>query len=117
MDWDDTIFDRGELLSHLDDLQISHYYELDELLVRTTKNTRTGNEFSFMLTELALGSLVGDVFYSGFQAEIHRNGPDPHRLEGNATLPSSFWIRFKEEVRPSCWLVHDRSLHHDPISS
>ena len=49
MDWDDTIFDRGELLSHLDDLQISHYYELDELLVRTTKNTRTGNEFSFML--------------------------------------------------------------------
>ncbi|EKM58681.1 uncharacterized protein PHACADRAFT_253168 [Phanerochaete carnosa HHB-10118-sp] len=99
MDWDPEIFDRLAFEDHLDDLGILGDHAVDELLVRTTENTRSGNEFGFKPTHLNIGTLKGHTFYSGFDSRVERNGLNIQKPTGEP-LPSSFWIRFKEEVVP-----------------
>ncbi|PSR72360.1 hypothetical protein PHLCEN_2v11766 [Hermanssonia centrifuga] len=101
MDWDDEKYDREELHDHLGELEILRDHSVEDLLVRTTQNTRTGNEFGFKPTEIALGltSASKTCFYSGFKRMVDRKGLSV--LSGEET-PSSFWICFQEEVEFSC---------------
>lgn len=97
MDWSHDIFDVSDFEDHLDSLGILNDYTVDGLLVRTTKNTRTGNEFGFKPIHLAIGTVKDETFYGGFESQVEREGIDVHKPTGNP-LPSSFWIRFTEEV-------------------
>lgn len=98
MDWDNDVFSRDELEQNLGSLGVLQNYSVDELLVRTTKNTRTGNEFGFKPTELSLGVIKGEEYYSGFHGKVNRDGPNIHHKDEEACHPSSFWIRFAEKV-------------------
>ena len=95
MDWDDEIFDRNEFETHLDSLAILQNHTVDELLKRTTRNTRTGNEFSFILTDFSIGVVAGGEYYSGFKTQVHRDGPMIHDKDPQARDPSSYWFRFE----------------------
>lgn len=96
MDWDDNKFDLGELSAHLQDLGVLDRYKVEELLDRTTENTRTGNEFGFKPVSLAIGVVAESNYYEGFTSDVDFQGENVHN---NKSLPSSVWIRFKEEVR------------------
>lgn len=98
MDWNDDLYDRNELGAHLGSLGVLQNHTVDELLVRTTKNTRTGNEFGFKPTELSVGTTAAGEYFSGFHALVHRDGPNIHHIDPEARHASSFWIRFAEEV-------------------
>ncbi|KAI0695361.1 RdRP-domain-containing protein [Cytidiella melzeri] len=102
MDWDDDKFDRADFTAHFEDLGILSKHTVDELLQRTTKNTRTGAEFGFKPTNLSVGSIVHSQFYCGFQTKVDREGTN---IQTNEPLASSFWIRFREEwfqIRAIC---------------
>lgn len=101
MDFDPERFDRDELREHLHDLGVEDGvdYYMDELLTRTTKNTRTGNEFGFKPVHLSVGSTANEQFYSGFDCDVDASGYDVALATNkNPVNSSSFWIRFKEEV-------------------
>lgn len=97
MDWDDNIFDHDEFEHHFNELGILQRHTVDELKARTTKITRSGREFGFKPTRLAIGSVANSRFHYGFESIVDREGPHPHK--NGESLPSSFWIRFAEEVR------------------
>lgn len=100
MDFDPDKFDRDELKEHLHDLGVEDGvdYKMDELLTRTTKNTRTGNEFGFKPVQVSVGSTANGQFYSGFDRDVEPSGYDATSQAENHSNASSFWIRFKEEV-------------------
>lgn len=97
MDWDER-FSKTELYDNLDDLGIwdRPKYKLDELLVRTTKNTRSGQEFGFKPRRLSIGILTNGQFYEGFTSVLDRKG---RNVNTDEDIASSFWIRFREQVR------------------
>lgn len=97
MDWDDKKFSRSELKSHIISLGKNvDDRDMDELLGRTTQDTRTGQEFGFKPIEIALGSMYQGTFLQGWSSRVDREGVSPFQKK---PLPSSFWIRFGEEVR------------------
>lgn len=97
MDWDDEVFNRSELKDHLWNLgKKVDDRDMDELLERTTGNTRTGQEFGFKPIEIALGSMYQGAFLQGWSTRVDKEGVSPFQKK---PLPSSFWIRFREEVR------------------
>ncbi|KAI0337237.1 RdRP-domain-containing protein [Trametopsis cervina] len=101
MDWDDERFSRDEFQAHFDGLGILATHPMDDLLKRTTCDTRTGNEFGLKPVHLAIGTTDRSQFRQGFEAIVQREGVDMH----SKTLPSSFWVRFKEEcfqIRAFC---------------
>jgi hypothetical protein len=97
MDWDHTIFSQADFVAHLAGLKIlnRNAHTIEELLERTSTKSRTGQEFSFKPVKLTIGCTIGSQFYRGFEARVERHGTNPHTSK---PLPSSFWIRFKEEV-------------------
>lgn len=99
MDWDDITFDTDEFELHFKRLNILENHTVDEIKKRTTKNTRSGREFGFKPTHLAIGSVVSSRFHVGFESTVDRDGRHPHN--DDESLPSSFWIRFadSEKVR------------------
>ncbi|KAI0090965.1 RdRP-domain-containing protein [Irpex rosettiformis] len=102
MDWNDDVFSKEEFASHFATLGILDQHTVPELLTRTTKNTRTGNEFGFKPTALTIGLGVKHQFYSGFETDVDKAGVNVHTREN---MPSSFWIRFREEwfqIRAFC---------------
>lgn len=98
MDWDDEHFSREEFTSHYDALGILENHDIADLLTRSTENTRTGNEFSFKLCALTIGVMVGRQFYCGFDADVDSHGVNIQSKK-RKTIPSSFWMRFYEQVR------------------
>lgn len=98
MDWDER-FSKTELYDNLDDLGVwkNPQYNLDELLIRTTRNTRSGQEFGFKPLRLSIGVLSNGQFYEGFASILDRQG---RSVNTDKDIPSSFWIRFREQVRP-----------------
>lgn len=99
MDWDDDIYDRDEIREHLDALGVLQNFTLEDLLTRTTKKTRSGNEFGFKPTNLSIGTVKDGQFYAGFSSTIEKSGISIHTED---SIPSSFWIRFREQVRFIC---------------
>lgn len=94
MDWIDEIYDRTSFaVAALGILGEKH--TIEELLTRTTKNTRSGNEFGFKPRAMSVGVEVGQQYFRGFETAVEPKGINPHTEKD---LPSSFWIRFKEEV-------------------
>ncbi|TCD60788.1 hypothetical protein EIP91_009517 [Steccherinum ochraceum] len=93
MDFDER-FDRSELQGHLADIGFPDA-DMDDLLRRTTKNTRRGTEFSFKPYEVSIGVLSNGTFYSGFHSDVEREGVC---IDSPKPLPSSVWIRFHEQL-------------------
>lgn len=109
MDFDDR-FDPEEFKKHLRSLDLSDYTEqtsFEELLARTTKNTRRAAEFSFKPVELRVGDTQGFIgkggtFYPRFQAEVDPQILNPLVVKTGATsLKSSVWIRYSDNERVS----------------
>lgn len=96
MDWDDEIFSRVEFEAHFGDLGILGPHSVEDILTRTTETTRTGQEFGFKPIRLQIGTIANGRFHAKFTSEVDRSGTD---VQTRGQLPSSFWIRFREEVR------------------
>ncbi|KAI0752286.1 RdRP-domain-containing protein [Irpex lacteus] len=95
MDWIDEIYDRTSFAEHVAALGIlGEKHTVEELLTRTTKNTRSGNEFGFKPRAMSIGVEVGQQYFRGFETAVEPKGINPHTEKD---LPSSFWIRFQEE--------------------
>ena len=98
MDFDEKRFSKEDFKQHATQLGlVRNDSELEQLLKRTTKNTRTGEEFSFKPVDISIGTHVGVDFVEGVSWSVDPAGPHPHH-EGEQQ-PSSFWIRFREQVR------------------
>ena len=110
MDFDPAVFDRDEIKRHLADLGVLYDHDLDELLKRTTQNTRSGNEFGFKPVQLAIGINQGRAFYEGRSFMVEKSGRHPYSTEEKPRdpLPSSFWIRF------GAWMALYSSLASRP---
>lgn len=103
MDFDHR-FDREEFHQHLQDHGLLEMVgNFDELLTRTTENTRRGKEFSFKPYHLSVGRMhANGDFMETFSDDIEKEGPDP-LFPAGPKLRSSFWIRFDEsEAVRSC---------------
>ncbi|KAH8087827.1 RdRP-domain-containing protein [Cristinia sonorae] len=87
-------FDKDELANNLASVGLTTI-DMDELLTRTTKNTRRGTEFSFKPYEMEIGTTSSGVFHQGF---ISRIDPDGVCIDSPNPTPSSVWIRFHEEM-------------------
>ena len=107
MDFDENIFSRADLQNHLAQLGVLYDYDLGGLLKRTTKNTRSGNEFGFKPSTLEIGSSVANTFYAGQSYTVETEGTHPQSKrcvledeenDDDRVLPSSFWFRFHEQV-------------------
>ena len=101
MDFDERKFDRLELQDNLALIGL-HEVDMDDLLKRTTKNTRRGTEFSFKPYEIMVGVLTADAFHYGFRSTVDRSD----------SVKSAVWIRFHEQVR-RCY--HQRICTHAGI--
>jgi hypothetical protein len=98
MDFDKR-FSKEQFRDHLADLGVLlSDGDFDELLERTTKTTRRGQEFGFKPVEFALGCSADGHFHSGYSRRAHDKGMD---AQTGKDSPTSFWIRLhsSEQVR------------------
>ncbi|THH33039.1 hypothetical protein EUX98_g1143 [Antrodiella citrinella] len=92
MDFDHR-FDKAELEKHLRDVGVPAV-DMDELLTRTTNNTRRGTEFSFKPYEMLVGTSVAGSFRYGFRSTLNRKGICIDSTETQTAV----WFRFDKEL-------------------